>query len=300
MSTHLKEMAGSGRRRADGPIMEGLEPRNLMSAAPTTAQLEQAASDAYIYGLAPLVLQNTEHTVKFNTLSNLATFPGPGTGVAPNADTLCSISYLSLAQQPVVLHQANTNGRYVLFQLLDAYTNTFASLGSETTGTAAQNYLIAGPNWVGPVPAGTELVRSPTNNVWVIGRTQTLDTPADIAAVNALQAQYFVKPLSLFLNPNSTPPAAPGNPATVTLSNAQSFYTGLAAFLRTNPPPAADGPMLQEFAEFGLGPASGTSNWLPVPAGAFTVTLRIYWPPSPCESCIHCSSPAWPAHDVTF
>jgi hypothetical protein len=91
--------------------------------------------------------------------------------------------------------------------------------------------------------------------VWVIGRTQTLDTPADIAAVNALQAQYSLTPLNVFLNPNATPPATPASPATVTLSNAQSFYTGLAAFLRTTPPPAADGPILKEFAEFGLGPA---------------------------------------------
>jgi hypothetical protein len=260
MSSHWKQIARSNRRRVGAAFMEGLERRNLMSAAPTTAQLDQDASDAYIYGLAPLVFQNDEHTVTFNKLTNLSTFPGPGTGVAPNADTLYSIAYLNLAQQPIVLHQANTNGRYVLFQLLDAYTNTFASLGSETTGTQAQNYLIAGPNWFGAVPAGTELVKAPTNNVWVIGRTQTLDTPTDIAAVNALQAQYSVTPLSLFLNPSSTPPATLADPATVTLSNAESFYTGLAAFLRTNPPPAADGPILQEFAQLGLGPAD-QFNW---------------------------------------
>ena len=48
--------------------------------------------------------------------------------------------------------------------------------------------------------------------MWIIGRTETLDTSADIAAVNALQAQYKLTPLAHWRDPNYKPPEGSVDP----------------------------------------------------------------------------------------
>ena len=43
----------------------------------------------------------------------------------------------------------------------------------------------------GTLPPGVKAeYKSPTNIVWVLGRTYSTGTPTDYAAVNAIQAQY--------------------------------------------------------------------------------------------------------------
>jgi Protein of unknown function (DUF1254) len=57
---------------------------------------------------------------------------------------------------------------------------------------------------MGALPAGVKEIKAPTNMVWIIGRTQT-NGPNDYAAVNALQQQYKLNPLSAFGTPYTTP-----------------------------------------------------------------------------------------------
>ncbi|MGO9600795.1 MAG: DUF1254 domain-containing protein, partial [Isosphaeraceae bacterium] len=259
-----------------------LERRQLLSAAPAIP-LATAASDAYIYGLAPVLEYYTERIntdvvrpnstgqAPVNQFANQATFPNPSSTVIvrPNADTLYSTAWLDLSKGPIVLSYPNTNGRYFLFQLLDAYTNTFASLGARTDGTAAKSFLIAGPNWEGKVPDGLTLVKAPTNTVWIIGRTETLDTPSDIAAVNALQAQYKLTPLAHWRAPNYKPPEGRVDPNIDTKDtptqqalalDGEQFFTLLAKLLRQNPPLKQDTTIVKELAELGIGPADHF-NW---------------------------------------
>ena len=54
--------------------------------------------------------------------------------VTPNADTLYNTACLELGKEPIVLQVPDTNGRYYIQQMLDAYTNTFNSVGRRTTG----------------------------------------------------------------------------------------------------------------------------------------------------------------------
>jgi hypothetical protein len=72
-------------------------------------------------------------------------------GVRPNADTLYSISWLDLSSEPVILSAPDTNGRYYLVQLMDAWTNTFAVPGTRTTGNKAGNFGIIGPGFVAKI-----------------------------------------------------------------------------------------------------------------------------------------------------
>jgi hypothetical protein len=52
--------------------------------------------------------------------------------VTPNADTLYNTAFLELGKEPIVLHVPDTNGRYYVQQMLDAYTNTFNSVGNHS------------------------------------------------------------------------------------------------------------------------------------------------------------------------
>ena len=135
-----------------------LERREMLSRAPAIP-LATAASDAYIYGLAPVLEYYTERIntdvvspnstgqAPINQFANQATFPNPSSTVIvrPNADTLYSTAWLDLSKGPIVLSYPNTNGRYFLFQLLDAYTNTFASLAHGPTALGPRASSLPGP-----------------------------------------------------------------------------------------------------------------------------------------------------------
>ena len=94
---------------------------------------------AYLYGY-PLVLMDVTRQLGtqpmapgphgvINQFVNIWSFPDPNFTiiVSPNADTLYSTAFLDLAQEPIVLHVPDTGGRYYLMQMMDAWTNVFAS-----------------------------------------------------------------------------------------------------------------------------------------------------------------------------
>jgi hypothetical protein len=122
-------------------------------------------------------------------------------------DTLYSFAWLDLSKEPIVLSVPDTQGRYYMMPLLDAWTNVFASPGKRTTGTKAGNFAITGPGWVGKLPGGVRQIKAPTNTVWITGRTQT-NGPRDYAAVHALQKQYKLTPLSAFGKSYTPPPGS--------------------------------------------------------------------------------------------
>ena len=72
--------------------------------------------------------------------------------VTPNVDTVYSSAWLDLSQNPVVLIVFDSNDRYYVAQIMDAYSNTFSSIGRRTTGTKAGKFAIVGPDWKGVLP----------------------------------------------------------------------------------------------------------------------------------------------------
>ncbi len=110
--------------------------------------------------------------------------------VSPNNDTVYSNAWLDLAQGPVLIDTPDMGERYWTLGLLDAWTNPFAYVGRRTTGNRAQRTLVHGPRWRGAVPPGvSQVVAAPGDDVWLIGRLLVDDTPGDVEAVRALQAQ---------------------------------------------------------------------------------------------------------------
>ena len=179
-----------------------------------------AAQRVVIYGL-PLVLMdltmrrttNVRRPWGFSAPSNqFAHAPELPTAafkdvVRANVDTLYSSAFLDLSSEPMILSVPDTEGRYYLLSILDAWTNVFAAPGARTTGTKAGDFIVTGPAWKRSIPAAMRELRSPTNMAWLLGRTQT-NGPDDFAAVHAVQAGYKLIPLSQFGSSYAAPKAS--------------------------------------------------------------------------------------------
>jgi hypothetical protein len=145
--------------------------------------------------------------------------------------------------------------------MFDAWTNVFASPGARTTGTRVGKFVITGPGWTGPLPAGMQELKSPTNIVWILGRTQT-NGPEDYPAVHAIQKGYQLIPLSGFGKPYTAPEGGVDpnidmkTPPVEQLQrmSAAQYFDELARLLQSNPPPTADAGVLAELAKIGVIP----------------------------------------------
>ena len=130
---------------------------------------------------------------------------------APNADTLYSLAWLDLSE-PQVFSHPDMGSRFYLFEMVDLWMHDLESSPSKrTAGGKAANYLITGPGWKGTVPEGMKHIPIATRYMVILGRTYADGTEQDYKAVNALQAQYKITPLSAWGKPY-TPSAPPVNP----------------------------------------------------------------------------------------
>ncbi len=265
---------------------------NLSQKATDTSVI-QTTRDAFIYCL-PLVLEDL--TVRqstavpssrifapINQFKHISIFPNASYKqiVRPNADTYYSMAFLDLGAEPVVLSVPNTNGRYYMMPMMDAYTNVFASPGTRTTGNDAHIFLISGPQWKGNTPAGMQEIKSPTNTVWILGRTQVNSEADGRNVVAPLQHQYKLVPLSAFGKPYSPPtviadttvPKAEPNVAVKNMS-VVDFFNYANQLMIKNPPPVADGAALNRFTAIGVG-AGKTFDINAIPADERTAVMNI-------------------------
>src|SRR5882672_7855135 len=122
-------------------LMAGPRPAHAQIATPTMGV------DAYMYGYPLVLMDQTRRlmtnvpvpngTLGFapiNQFAHATNLPTPATPVArPNLDTLYSLAWLDLSSEPMILHVPDTQGRYYIMQLVDAWNNTFAAPGTRTT-----------------------------------------------------------------------------------------------------------------------------------------------------------------------
>ena len=181
---------------------------------------------------------------------------------APNADTLYTQAFFDVGKEPWVLSIPAMGDRYALFPLLDGWTTVFEVPGKRTTGTGAQTYAVTGPGWTGTLPDGVKEYKSPTSLVWLLGRIYCTGTPEDYKAVHALQDELKLVPLSAYGKPY-TPPAGVVDPSIdmktavrdqVNRMDAVEYFTLLCELMKTNPPTAADAPMVEKMAAIGIVP----------------------------------------------
>lgn len=252
-------------------IIQAFEPDYFYQHQPA---LKYMAIDAYIYGY-PLVLTDVTKRIMLadglhiNQFLNERAFPTPQytTIVRPNVDTLYSMAWLDLSRETIILDVPDTHNRYYLIELLDAWTNVFASIGARTTGTRTGAFAITGPEWNGILPEGTIRVGSPTNIVWLIGRTQT-NGSKDYPLVHALQDKYNLIPLSHweiagcknnnsgYNNSNSGTRPTNINPADrVAMMDAATFFQTMMQAISVNPPWIEDPAMNKVLTMLGLVPS---------------------------------------------
>ncbi len=115
------------------------------------------------------------------------------TGV--NHDTLLTIGWLDLSKGPQVLQVPDFSERYYSVQFTDPFDVDFAYVGTRTTGTQADDYLITGPGWEGQVPSGMTQVSSPNNSVLVLGRVLVY-SDGDLPTAYGLAKQIQLTSLS--------------------------------------------------------------------------------------------------------
>jgi hypothetical protein len=251
---------------------------NAQSVSP--AEARQIAEDAYIYGYSLITTEVTRIQgtniakidpdklgAPMNSFANVPRYPpGDYRGVsAPNADTLYSLAWLDLSE-PVVFSHPGMGSRFYLFEMVDLWMSDLESSPSaRTAGGAAANYLITGPGWNGTVPTGMKHITIATRYMVILGRTYADGTQEDYAAVNKLQAQYKITPLSAWGKPYTyhAPPVNPNPgvsmteaPQTAILALGTAGYFDLMAKLMGGaaPPAAADAPILARMAKIGIVP----------------------------------------------
>lgn len=233
------------------------------------------AIEAYTFGYALVTMEMTRRVITnvatpvgtrgpMGQLIKLRQYPDATFRdvTAPNADTLYTTAFMDVGKEPWVVSLPDMKGRYALFPMLDGWTTVFQVPGKRTTGTGPQTYAITGPGWKGTLPAGVKEYKSATGIVWLLGRIYCTGTPEDYKAVHALQDQVKIYPLSAY-GKDYTPPPGTVDPSIdmktavrdqVNRMDAVEYFTLLCELMKTNPPTAADAPIVAKMAAIGIVP----------------------------------------------
>jgi len=231
--------------------------------------------EAYIYAY-PLVTMELTRRISTNVaapegskapmgqFARLRGYPAVNdhTVTAPNADTLYTVVWLDVSNEPWIVSVPDMKGRFFLLPMLDGWTTVFADPGKRTTGTDAQKFAITGPNWTGNLPEGVKEYKSATGMVWLLGRIYCTGMPDDYNAVHALQDQMAAVPLSAYGKPYTPVPGAvdprldmkTAVRAQVNALDAGVYFELFAQLLKSNPPTAEDAPMVATLAKIGIVP----------------------------------------------
>ena len=236
---------------------------------PSLEEIKGIAAEGFIFGL-PIVMNygvmyeyvvdrnSGQFKAPFNEIHNEARVftPQDTTIPTPNSDTPYSLVWLDLRSEPMVLSvPAVPMPRYYSLMLCDGNTFNYGYIGSRATGTAAGDYLVAGPGWKGERPAGIKQVfQSSTGFSLVAFRTQ-LFTPGDIDNVKKIQAGYKVQPLSAFMKQAAPAPAPSVNfPKFDKALVRTEFFEFLDFALQFAPPGPEEDAVRARLARIGIGP----------------------------------------------
>ena len=245
------------------------------NSSPRAIEALKIATDAYVFGY-PLVTfdtvrqQNTNVAVPddqhapMGQMIKMRSYPAVDNHccAAPNADTLYTMVWLDVSEEPWVFAVPDMGDRYYILPFTDGWSEVFHVSSQPLNGGKAQTYAVTGPGWSGTIPDGMVELKSPTGMVWVLGRIYSDGTDADYAAVHKLQDAFQVMPLAAWGN-EYTPPKGKVDPSIdmktgvrkqVNAMDAETYFDRLAKLMKTNPPTAADAEMVAEMAKIGIVP----------------------------------------------
>jgi len=166
---------------------------------------------------------------------------------------------MGFGMEPIVLNLSGfPDERYYVIQIVDMFTFNFEYSGARTTGYQAAKYLFAGPGWDSPTPEGGAGVRRTEGRfMFLLGRT-AISGIEDVPAVDALQDQYTLTPLSAYLGqpaPEPEPAPAPAFPLYNPEKAASIEFISYFNFLLGQLDPGPDErPRLAQWAKIGIQP----------------------------------------------
>lgn len=240
----------------------------------TKSEFIVLGAEGYIFGY-PLVITDVTRANSAlalgpeNELHRVRQFPDASFKevVRPNVDTLYTTAFIDTAKGPWVFEMAANDLRYEVMPFMDGWTNVFAAPGTRTIGRNGGKFLLVGPVWQGQTPPGLTLMRSPTQMVWLIGRTQT-NGVADYALVRRLQDSISLRSFHDWqagkpeARSSWRPAAAKPVPAPQQMQamSVEAYFTRLALLMTNNPPAPADGAMVAKLARIGVAPGQ-PPNW---------------------------------------
>lgn len=235
---------------------------------PTAADVYK---EAYIYGFPMVDSYRIQHSYfidenspeykgEWNVPHSVARVYTPDDKAiqTPNSDTPYTFLGADLRAEPIVISVPEVpESRYYSLQFIDMYTHNFAYVGTRETGSAAGNYLLAGPDWSGRVPEGIDgIIRSETRFAFVLYRTQLFDE-ADLAEVKKIQSNFTVQTLSRYEGASAPPPLPSVDFISPLSPQAQKesarFFAILNFLLEFCPPHSSEVALMERFAKHGVG-----------------------------------------------
>ncbi len=247
----------------------------MIPTASTPELARNYAERAVIYGLPLVLMEQTRQTTSAN-ISRLTGEPARAnvfrhvrqlansksrTVIRPNNDTLYSGAWLDLSQGPVRLEVPAIRDRYWIMPLMDAWTNVFAAVGSRThadqVSSSGAYWWITNAKHRASLPAGSNIIESPTDMVWMIGRIELRGTD-DLPAVHAIQDGFKLGPAVAARNVPATVDARLP-PIALREMTAIEFLNRLAALM------AEQTPLPQDALPVGLLAALGVNAGQPFP-----------------------------------
>ncbi|UJR18870.1 hypothetical protein I4U23_021998 [Adineta vaga] len=254
-----------------------------------SVEAQKIAIDVYVYGYSLITseitrVQMTNVDEAKNLKAPMGQFinarhypPANYRGVTtPNADTLYSLAWLDLDNEPWIFSHPDMANRYYLFPMYDLWTSVIESPGKRTAGTTAATYIITGPKWKGKLPLTlrkrfTKHIKSSTRYLLILGRTYCTGTAEDYTAVHHLQDQYLLKPFSDFVNNRNRTfqPKIDLNPGfsmtddvrtVINNMNISTYFNMMMKLLKDNPPLKQDRHIIKKMAKLDLFPGQ-IFNW---------------------------------------
>ena len=248
-------------------------------------EINRIALQAYLYTY-PMVLMDVTRKQMTNaplgkypsrgpmmTFVHLRTFPAADFKevVRPNFDTLYSLAWVDISEEPVILSVPEVKDRFFMLPMLDMWTDVFAVVGTFANGTQAGTYALCMPRWQGTLPKGVKRIDAPTSLFWILGRTQT-NGPKDYKYIHKIQDGFKVTPLSYYKSGKTYRPSFKKDSSIddvtppleqVEKMDAKTFFTYAMKLMQKYPPHITDTVMVNRMERIGLQAANFHYDALP-------------------------------------
>lgn len=176
-----------------------------------------------------------------------------------NPDVLSGVGWLELGREPQLFRIPNYEGGFYSLQVIDAWTNVLASIGSRASASKYHDLIVVGPRSSSPrAHRGQLVLSSSTSIVWLLGRVELASGQDDLFALD-LQRSLPIRLWSRddrpfhYIVTSDHADAGQSPQEHVAQMEGAEFFARLNALMVDNPPSVADAKALSLFSAIGIG-----------------------------------------------